>query len=491
MADPVSDVVAVDRRTGAAMCDKYDAEALNLLKIDALGLTQLSVFEDALGLISSSTSYVAWPQRGPFNDPKAFHILNTRRFAGIFQFNGPALQNLCTQVTVASFDDIVALTALARPGPLDSGEAQRWIGVKVGKTRSTTLHPLFDPILQPTLGVVIYQEQVMQIARAVGMSWEEVSALRRLISKSAGPEALEAYHDSFQRHGAEACVPDAVLADVWRILQASGAYSFNKSHAVAYAIISYWCCWLKAHHPLEFAAATLTHAGDDMQLKLLRELSKEGVRYVAADRAKSTSKWTVADVDGERKLIGPLRNIIGIGPQHERSILSQRVRPIERLPEHVGKILSRMRTKVDDLWPIKSAIESLMSEQLKQDLVSRRSDIIDIQPNGQPYVVRVEGLIDSLKKISENSPDRIARRQGRRAGGEYALNLWIEDDTDKIFAKVSWDAFQELGEEILLRGKGYYSIRGTVPADFRMIRVEKFRFIGKEGTGHAKDIAAE
>jgi len=487
-AGDVADVVAVDRRTGATMCDYRDAETLNLLKIDALGLTQLSIFEDALelaGLPRDALSKVS------FFDQKALHILNARRFAGIFQFNGPALQNLCTKTTINSFDDMVAMTALARPGPLDSGEAQRWVGIRTGKAKPTWPHPLFEPILKPTLGIVIYQEQVMQICRSVGMSWEEVSALRRLISKSAGPEAMEKYFESFVRNGITAGIPEQTLNDVWSVLKASGAYSFNKSHAVAYSVISFWCCWLKAHHPLEFAAATLTHAGDDMQLKLLRELAREGTRYLPADAKLSTDKWTVATIDDRKALIGPLSNIIGIGPQHQRTILSARVRPNERLPANIGKILHRMKTKVDDLWPIQTAISGLMTEQLKQDLVSKRTDIIDIQPNGQSFTVRVEGLIDSLKQISENSPERIQRRQGRKAGGDHALNLWIRDDTDKIFVKVDWSLFEEMGKEIIDRGKGYYSIRGTVPADFRMIRLEKFRFIGSGVADDAKDLAAD
>lgn len=487
---PVTDVVAVNQRTGATMCDKYDAEAIGLLKIDALGLTQLSIFEDTLELAGKPRNTLDCVD---FRDLKAFHILNLHRYAGVFQFNGPALQGLCNKVTVTSLDDIVALTALARPGPLDSGEAARWIDVKTGKTKPNYPDKSIEHILKPTLGVVIYQEQVMNICRAFGMSWEEVSALRRLISKSAGPEALDPYFEAFATGGKKAGIDAHVVRELWGILRASGAYSFNKSHAVAYAIISYWCCWLKAYYPLEYAAAALTHAGEDMQLKLLRELAREGTRYVPADPKHSTDKWTVVNKDGHRTLIGPLSNIIGIGPQHMRTILSQRARPqVERLPDHVGKVLARMRTKIDDLWPIKSAIERLMTDDLRADLVSPRLDVIDVQSKGQPYVIRVEGLIDSIRKVDENSSERVAKRQGRELpAGSQSLNLWIGDDTDKIFAKVDWEAFAELGEEILQHGKGYYSIRGTVPPNFRMISVEKFRFIGQEGAIDAKNIAAE
>lgn len=486
---PVTDVVAVDRRTGATMCDKYDAETLNLLKIDALGLTQLSIFEDALELAGLQRSAL---HGVPLNDPKAFHVLNTRRFAGVFQFNGPALQALATKVTISSLDDIVALTALARPGPLDSGEAQRWIKVKTAKEKPSYPHPRFEPLLRPTLGVVIYQEQVMQICREVGMSWEDVSAVRRLISKSAGPEALDKYRAAFIAGGADRLIPEQALESVWEVLRASGAYSFNKSHAVAYAIISYWCCWMKAHHALEYAAAALSHAGEETQLKLLRELAREGTPYRAADKKLSTDRWTVAVADGRKLLIGPLTNVIGIGPKHARTILSSRIRSCERLPSNVGKLLDRMKTKIDDLWPIQTAIKQRMTPQLKEALVSKPTEIIDIQPNGQAQVVTVWGLIESVTKINENDETRVKRRNGRVLFGEFrSINLWIADDTDRIFAKIDRHDFAELGQEMLAHGKGYYAIRGLVPPDFRMIKVEKFKFIGQDGADHAKDIAAQ
>lgn len=484
-AGPVTDVVAVDRRTGATMCDKYDAESLNLLKIDALGLTQLSIFEDALELAGKPRDTLNDVR---LDDVKAFHVLNLHRYAGVFQFNGPALQGLCNKVTVTSLEDIVALTALARPGPLDSGEAQRWINVKTGKTKPIYPDKSIEHILKPTLGVVIYQEQVMNICRAFGMTWEEVSAVRRLISKSAGALELDRYEAAFMQGGNKLGINSVVLLELWGVLRASGAYSFNKSHAVAYAIISYWCCWLKAHYPLEYAAACLTHAGEELQIKLLRELASEGTRYIPADAKRSIDKWTVANVDGHKTLIGPLSNIIGIGPKHQQAILSARARPQEVLPAVVGKVLASLRTKVDNLWPIKSAIDSMMTDTLRADLVSPRTDIADVQTRGAPYTVRVEGLIDSLKKVNENAPERVARRQGREVtGAVHSLNIWIGDDTDKIFARIDRLDFDELGEELLGLGKGYYSIRGVVPADFRMIKVEKFRLIGLDGAAHAKN----
>lgn len=321
------------------------------------------------------------------------------------------------------------------------------------------------------------------------MSWEDVSAVRRLISKSAGPEALDQYRASFIDGGMARNVPEEALESVWDVLRASGAYSFNKSHAVAYAVISYWCCWMKAYHALEYSAAALSHAGEETQLKLLRELAREGTPYRPADKKLSVERWTVAVDDGRKLLIGPLTNIIGIGPKHAKTILSARIRSCERLPSNVGKLLERMKTKIDDLWPIQSAIQRLMTPELKEQLVSKPTEVVDIQPDGQSQLVTVWGLIESLNKVDENSADRVRRRGGRIMFGEHrAINLWIADDTDRIFAKIDRHDYAVLGQEILQHGPGYYAVRGLVPSDFRMIKVERFKFIG---ANNAKDIAAQ
>jgi DNA polymerase III alpha subunit len=164
---PVIDYVAIDARTKSVMCDKYDAEALNLLKIDALGLTQLSVFERTLQLIGVP-DISGWLETLPLDDIAAFEILNNGHFAGVFQFNGGALQSLAKAITVSHIEDIVALTALARPGPMASGQSNIWLKRKMGKEPVTYPHPKFEPYIRDTLGIVIYQEQIMNIARELG-----------------------------------------------------------------------------------------------------------------------------------------------------------------------------------------------------------------------------------------------------------------------------------------------------------------------------------
>ena len=477
---PVMNYVAVDQRTGATMCDKKDAEDLNLLKIDALGLTQLSIFEHALNLAKLPRDHLF---SIPMDDEKAFAVLNDKKYSGIFQFNGLALQMIADQVKIESLNDIVAITALGRPGPLNSGGTNHWINVKNGKQKETYPHPLFEPHLKGTLGVVAYQEQVMVIGREIGgLSWEDVTALRKAMSKSLGKEFFDQYGDRFKSGAREKGIPDDVLTKVWDDLCAYGSWAFNLSHAVAYGIVSYYCCWLKAHYPLEFAAATLTYTDSpETQIKLLRELAAEGVEYLPADLDYSGDAWTVKKGGNWNHLVGPLDNVLGIGPKMMASIVSARARG-EPIPERARKLLESPRTKIDSLYPVKDAFARLLPDPKAFNIVSRPVPIRDVQTSGSEYEVMVFCVAENIKTVNENEPAKVAKRGGRMIKGPTdALNLRLADDTDVIFAKINRYDFEKMGRPVVERGragKALYAVKGNVPKDFRMISVKAIKYIG-------------
>ena len=184
--EPVNRFVAIDRRTGATQCDKKDAEELNLLKIDALGLTQLSVFEYALELAGLDRLAL---EKIPLDDPAAFKVLSDAKFCGIFQFNGMALQSIVKQFEVTCLNDIVSVTALARPGPLSSGSAQEWVYRKKGVNTVLYPHKMFEPYLKDTLGIVTYQEQVMLYDVKSRGAVAYLALARELLERSAASAA--------------------------------------------------------------------------------------------------------------------------------------------------------------------------------------------------------------------------------------------------------------------------------------------------------------
>lgn len=476
---PISMYAAYDSRSQSIHCDKKDAEELNLLKIDALGLTQLSVFEDALELIGKPLNFI---NEIPLDDPVAFEVLNKGQFSGIFQFNGLALQSVTQQVRCAHIEDIITITALARPGPMNTGGTNHWIKVKTGREPITYPHPTFEPYLQQTLGVVAYQEQVMNIGREIGdLSWGDVTALRKAMSKSLGKEYFDQYGDRWKAGAMAKGVPKNVCDKVWDDLCAYGSWAFNRSHAVAYGLVSYYCCWLKGHYPLEFAAATLSHTDSiDTQIKMLRELHREGISYTPADKKLSTDKWVVGLKDGKKQLVGPLTTVVGIGPKIMNDIIHGR-KDGKPMPAKAEKFLNNPKTKIDSIWPIGDRFKQLLPDPAAKNIHTAPTPIDKVQVTGQEYDVLVFAVISSIKPKDENEQINVAKRGYKVKGPSQALNLRLEDDTDAIFAKINRYDYEKIGKPIVERGrsgKALYAIKGKVPRDFRMISVKMVRYIG-------------
>jgi DNA polymerase III alpha subunit len=479
---PLTTFVGIDGRTGATHCDKRDAEELDLLKIDALGLTQLSIFEDALALCGLPMDHLF---KLPFDDRASLDILNQEKFCGIFQFNGTALRSITKQVKVKDFEDIVSITAIARPGPMASGGASEWVRRKNGQVAISYINDAFRKVLQSTLGVVTYQEQVMQIGFEIGgLSWQDVTALRKAMSKSLGKEYFDKFGDKFKAGAARFNIDKQALDRLWDDLCAYGSWAFNRSHAVAYGIISYWCCWFKAHHPLEFAAASLQHQDStDRQLEFLRELHREGTNYVAVDEKLSTDRWTIANKGGEKVLIGPVNNIKGIGPKMVSEIASARARG-EPIPARAQKLLTNPVTDIDSLWPIQDAVRKKVGALNAVGIVTPPTKIVDIEELPEDKVVLAIGVFSKIQPRDENEDVNIARRGGKRIVGNLtrSLNLFLRDETGEIFVKVGRFDYDRLGMQIINRGKVgkcVYAIKGIVPgkANFKMVRMTHCKFL--------------
>ena len=182
-------------------------------------------------------------------------------------------------------------------GPLNSGGATAYIKRHTGEAEKEYLHELAKESTEITNGVVIYQEQVMRIGREIGdLSWEDVNQLRRAMSKSLGQEFFDRYFEKFKVGAAKKNVTEEEAKRIWDHINTMGSMAFNRSHAVSYGILSYWCCVLKYRFPLEFAAACLRNVKDDSQgVKLLREVVKEGMSYKPFDKFRSLENWSVQD----------------------------------------------------------------------------------------------------------------------------------------------------------------------------------------------------
>lgn len=437
--EPVTRYCSIGRE-GVAQVDYRDAEKLGMVKIDVLGLTTLGTIGDALSQLGRPRE---WLVDYPLDDPLAFTVLNSDRMTGIFQFEGDTQRQLTKGMGIESFNDIVALNALSRPGPLASGTTAEFIARRKGDAQVEYLHPLLEPFTKETLGSVIYQEQVMQICRGIGqMSWPDVTSLRKAMGKTLGQESFGKYWEMFKKGAIESGMTESEARRLWDRLVTFGSYAFNKSHAVAYAYISYWCAVLKAHHPLQFAAALLKKAGNDQSVSLLRELVREGFEYVPVDAERSGVNWTV--VDG--KLVGGLTNIKGLGEKKANDIIQRRIAGRALQPGQIA-LLANPKTPFDDIFETRRKWGAIYDDPESHNIKSGKVvEIKDITEVGE-YLFIGKVLEKTVRDLNE--PDALAKRQGRRIlRNHHWLALTVADDTGEIKLRVGARDYAKLGKKI-------------------------------------------
>ena len=469
--EPVSLYCSVSGQTGAAQIDKKDAEDLNLLKIDALGLRTLSVLQDVLDQVGWSRDKLI---NFPLEDEGAFKILNDEKYAGIFQFEGYALQSLTRQMKVHNFEDIASITALARPGPLNSGGTTQYIKRRTGEKPTEYLHPMTEDITKVTYGVVVYQEQVMTIARDVGkLSWEDVSQLRKAMSKSYGEEFIDRYWQRFKVGAEENDIEEDEALKIWKNINTMGSWAFNRSHAIAYGMGSYWCCVLKSRFPLEFAAACLRNVKDDEQgVRLLREVAREGLGYKPYDKFKSGMNWSVQN--GE--LIGGLIGIKGIGPKMAEDIVNRREMKQPLTPRQEN-LLNNGETPYDDIFECERRFGHIKADPAAHNIKTPIIDIQDLEADN-PGTFVFFGKLKEKNLRDMNETVNLAKRGGRRVDSHNLwLNMTFEDDTGPIISTIDRFKYPKLGKPIVEDGRigDWYLIKGYLKQGFRKIYVEKWR----------------
>lgn len=246
----------------------------------------------------------------PLDDKKIYKGFNDGKLFGIFQFDGQAVNQVCRQIKPKDFGSLSAISALARPGPLNSGSTTSYIQRGMGKEKITYPHKVMKNFTEDTYGIVIYQEQVMKTMRELGkMSWKDTSEIRKLISRSQGVEKFNTFKDKFAIGARENGMSDEQIDVVWESICTFGSWAFNKSHSVAYSIISYWTMYLKMYYPLEFYSSSLALFDDSRKRKVIKEYIREGYKLYSVDVNKSKNNFSI---DGEGIRIG-FEDVKGIG----------------------------------------------------------------------------------------------------------------------------------------------------------------------------------
>jgi len=449
-SDPVTSYAGINCRDNKriAMLDKKDAEAINLLKIDALGLRTLSILANVCDQIGKPYE---WLYEIELDDPKAYAVFNDQRYNGIFQFEGPAVNGLAKQMEVINIEDIAALTALGRPGPLNSGGANRYMKFRTGKESIKYVHnhPIVIDALKPTYGVVIYQEQVMKIVRELGrLSWEDTSAIRKAMSKSLGVEFFDKMWKNFRKGCEENGLEEDEARKIWDNINTMGSWSFNKSHAVSYGLISYLCAYMKGNYPLEFVVACLNHAkSDSSALKILRDaVENDGVVYKYIDYELSEPEWSVKD----GILYGGLKTIHGIAQAKANQIIKCR-KTGAAYPAGIQASINKSVSTFKYLYPGKELYGDYYTDPQSHGLNGRVTHIKDTQQNGKFTVI---GCMIKKNLRDANEACFVNERDGKYEKGQTSwLNLTLEDDTGSVMCKIKKQDYLKLGKHIAETGK--------------------------------------
>jgi DNA polymerase-3 subunit alpha len=297
-------------------------EKIGLVKFDFLGLKTLSVLHEAVRLIKEVRGKDIDLNALPLDDPRTYKVISSGRTIGIFQLESSGITDMVTRLKPSCFDDLVAILALYRPGPLDAGMVDHYINRKHGREQVRVLHPSLKPILQDTYGIILYQEQIMQIARDMaGYSLGEADMLRRAMGKKK-PEEMAKQRERFLSGSKERQVDPAIASEVFDQMETFARYGFNKSHSVAYAMISFQTGYLKAHYPAEFLAALMTfEMGDtDKTLKNLTECREMGIPVTTPDVNRGQVGFTVVD----KTIIFGLAAIKSVGSKAVEQIIEDR-----------------------------------------------------------------------------------------------------------------------------------------------------------------------
>ena len=386
---PTQDMVPVTRikEGGDQVVTQFSmepVEKLGLVKMDFLGLRTLSILEGALENIKISGHEPVDLEKIPMDDKKTFDMLKEADTLGVFQLESSGMRDLIRRLKPDCFEDIVALMALYRPGPLESGMADQYVKRKHGKERVEYPHPCLEEALSETYGVILYQEQVMQSAALLaGYSLGEADLLRRAMGKKK-VEEMAKQRELFVAGAQKRDVPAAKAGEIFDIIEKFAGYGFNKSHSAAYGLISYQTAYLKAHYGAEFLAAYLSAlVGSKMDVlgRYIGEVRALGFEVLAPDINKSRADFTV--VDGVIRF--GLSAVAKVGSAAVESILNAR--------NAGGSFKS--------LWDFLSRVDlRTVNRGVLENLV-KSGAFAEIDPNRRKLLEALPGLVEMASRKDE------------------------------------------------------------------------------------------
>ena len=428
--------------------DKNDVETAGLVKFDFLGLRTLTIIQWAIDMIKEGKNVDVDISAVPLEDPKSFRTLQNAETTAVFQLESRGMKELIKRLKPDCFEDIIALVALFRPGPLQSGMVDNFIDRKHGREEisypdAEYQHECLQEILEPTYGIILYQEQVMQIAQEMaGYSLGGADLLRRAMGKKK-PEEMAKQRGTFAE-GAKGNNIDPDLAmKIFDLVEKFAGYGFNKSHSAAYALVSYQTLWLKVHYPAEFMAAVMSADMDntDKIVTLVDECERMGIEILPPDLNAGKYKFTV---DSEGRIVYGIGAIKGVGEGPIEAIIEARE------TQGAFKDLFDFCAKIDIKRVNKRVLEKLVLAGAMDNLGPHRASLMASLPEalaaaGQHAKAESFGQSDMFGLLTTEPEDV---KQAFADVPEWPEKVWLEGEKDTLGLYLTGHPINQYAEEL-------------------------------------------
>ncbi len=494
-SEPIVETVAVYRgkdKQPLIAVDHRDGGYINLMKIDVLGLTELSIARMVCERVGMSIEDL---YALPLDDPETLQGFNEHDYLGIFQYGGLATMSVAARVQFSNLREVADVNALSRPGPLHAGATRRYLdGKAAGHFEPILPQPELAPILADTYGQIIYQEQIMRILRDVGdMSWDDVCQIRQIVGKSKGSEAFDNYWPKWLEGTARRGKSEDEARQIWETIKLFGKHGFNLSHAVAYGMVAFWSMYLKRHFPREFYWAQLVKAKDDAETaRFINEARRKGIPFASVALSIAAPEWYI-DVNGniapgwsaikgigeavatELAAHAPYESMEDVEKRVNRRLVHKGVR--EKIVEALGKLPHELYglqiwDRINEELPHRVPIAMLWDDTIPME----RCFVV-----GRVMRINKKNRFEELTSKGRPVPEHVLND----STSDYCVMV-VEDETGECRAMISMGKMYQRHFNEIWRSKGkLVAVEGKLVRDIRLVQAQRFWLIEEEEFGAA------
>jgi len=416
----------------------YDVEDVGLVKMDFLGLSNLTILQNTLDIIRGTTKEEMGVNDIPLDNKKTFELLQKGQTTGVFQLASDGMKRYLKELEPTVFEDIIAMVALYRPGPMDS--ITDFIEAKHGRKKVEYLHPKLEPILKKTYGVITYQEQVFEIARELaGFSYGEADILRKAVGKKIR-SLLEEQKEKFIKKAIKEGLPNKTAKQLWNFIEPFAEYGFNKSHAACYGLIAYWTAYLKANYPSQFMAALLTNDKDDLDkvARDINECSEMEIDVLPPDINESFVDFGVVKETGDIRF--GLSAIKNVGDRAAKMVVDERKRsgPYQSIDDFASRLAGDLNKKILENLAQSGALSSLEKREVIlssiEEILQFASHEAEDRISGQANLFgNLEGQKPKVKlNMPINIPDKQKLAWEKELLGIYVSRHPLDEHKEKL-----------------------------------------------------------